>query len=93
MITPERLKELRDHYAPAVTVDYACAAIVELLDEVEGLTASRNYGRDIINDMSLEAADYEKTIEKLQKEVYRLTDETLAQQRQIDKDYKGYRFS
>lgn len=62
MITPERLLELRTHYAPAVTVDYACAAIVELLDEVDGLTASRNYGRDIINDMSLEAADLEKRL-------------------------------
>lgn len=37
-------------------------AIIDLVAEVEGLTASRNYGRDIINDMTLEAYDLRATI-------------------------------
>ena len=51
-------------------------AIVDLLAEVEGLTASRQYGRDIINDMTLEARDREAalqaaqaTVEQLQQQV------------------------
>jgi len=37
-------------------------AIIDLVAEVEGLTASRNYGRDIINDMTLEAYDFKASI-------------------------------
>lgn len=37
-------------------------AIIDLVAEVEGLTASRNYGRDIINDMTLEAYDFKASM-------------------------------
>ena len=37
VLSAERLQEMRDHYAPAQSVDFASAAIVELLDEVERL--------------------------------------------------------
>ncbi len=71
-------------------------AIVDLLAEVAGLTASRNYSRDIINDMTQEARDLEAALAAAEAErdeargrVARLLAEVVAGAKPADTDWQS----